>query len=172
MGETMATGVTATVTNEQAFAEAFRASLLEVLEEIFEDVHGYMLDKGTSFFETLATVSAEEASMPVSSQSASIAAQVNHTRFYIDGLLDVVRTGEYVKLDWDSSWQVGPVDDAGWQNLIDRLLTAYSQLQELARGFDRWDAQTIGGGFALVGHCAYHLGEVRQGLGVIRGTGQ
>ena len=105
-------------------------------------------------------------------QSASIAAQVNHTRFYIDGLLDVVRTGEYVKLDWDSSWQVGPVDDAGWQNLIDRLRTAYSQLQELARGFDRWDAQTIGGAFALVGHCAYHLGEVRQGLGVIRGTGQ
>jgi hypothetical protein len=164
----MATENTAPITSEQAFAEAFRQALLEVLEEIFENVHGYMLDKGTSFFETLARVSAEEASIPVSSQSASIAAQVNHTRFYIDGLLDVVRTGEYVKLDWDSSWQVGPVDDAEWQNLIERLRTAYDQLQEFARGFDKWDAMTIGGAFALVGHCAYHLGEVRQGLGVVR----
>jgi hypothetical protein len=155
-------------TTEQAFAEAFRASLLEVLEEVFENVHGYMLDKGTSFFETLATISAEEASIPVSLQSASLAAQVNHTRFYIDGLLNVVRTGEYAKLDWDSSWQIGPVDDAEWQNLIDRLRTAYGQLQEIARSFDKWDAQTIGGAFALVGHTMYHLGEIRQGIGVIR----
>ena len=163
----MATETTATIASEQDFADAFRQALLEVLEELFENVHGYMLDEGTSFFETLATVSAEEASRPVSPLSASIAAQVNHTRFYIDGLLDVVRTGEYVRLDWDSSWQVGPVDDAEWQNLIERLRAAYGQLQELARGFNQWDARTIGGAFALVGHCAYHLGEVRQGLGVV-----
>jgi hypothetical protein len=28
----------------------------------------------------------------------------------------------------------------------------------------------IGGAFAMVGPCAYHLGEIRQGLNVLRGT--
>src|SRR5688500_378266 len=58
--------------------EAFRGGLLLVLEEIFEKVHGAMLDPGDSLFETLATISAEDASRPISAQSANLAAQVNH----------------------------------------------------------------------------------------------
>ncbi|CAN5868737.1 hypothetical protein BH24CHL4_BH24CHL4_21870 [soil metagenome] len=164
----MATDQMTTVT-EQQFAGEFRKGLLIVLEEIFEHVHGYLLHKETSLFETLATVSAEEASRPISSQCASIAAQVNHTLFYIDVLLEFVSTGQDVKSDWDGSWQVGPVSDEEWQELIERLRTAYAQVQELARSFDQWDANHIGGSFALVGHCAYYLGEIRQGLGVLRG---
>ena len=59
--------------------------------------------------------------------------------------------------------------DAEWQDLINRLRTSYGELQELARSFNQWDENTIGGAFAMVGHCAYHLGEIRQGLGVLRG---
>jgi hypothetical protein len=157
-----------TPTTTEQFASEFRRALLTVLDELFENVHGYMLDKGDAFFETLGGITAAEASQPVSSKGASLAAQVNHTRFYIDGLLDAVRTGEYKKLDWDSSWRVPPVDDAVWQELIAGLRRAYGELQELARGFDRWDANTIGGAFAMVGHCAYHLGEIRAGISVIR----
>lgn len=61
--------------------EVVRNALLMLLDEIMEQVNGYVLDRGTSMFETLATISAEEASRPVSKQSASLAAQVNHTRF-------------------------------------------------------------------------------------------
>lgn len=89
----------------------FRGGLLIVLEGIFERVHGYMLDPGTSLFETLAVVSAEEASLPISVQSANLAAQVNHVRFYLDALLaDPPSAGQAV--DWALSWRVGAVTDA------------------------------------------------------------
>ena len=147
----------------------FRGGLLTVLEELFEQVHGYLLDPGISLFETLATISAEEASRPISAQSANLAAQVNHVRFYLNALL----TGpppEGHSVDWSSSWRMGAVTDEEWQDLIARLRATYGQLRGFATTFDGWDARFVGGAFAMVGHCAYHLGEIRQGLGVLRGA--
>jgi hypothetical protein len=66
---------------DQIPVDAFRRSLLTILDEVMSQVHSFVLDPGTSMFETLATISAEEASRPVSSQSANLAAQVNHVRF-------------------------------------------------------------------------------------------
>ena len=40
----------------------------------------------------------------------------------------------------------------------------YQNVRTFACTFDRWDAQFVGSAFALLGHCAYHLGEIRQGL--------
>ena len=60
----------------QIQAEHFTNALYTLLDETFDDVHGYFLDKGTSMFETLATISAEEASIPVGGKCATIAAQV------------------------------------------------------------------------------------------------
>jgi hypothetical protein len=149
--------------------EAFRQSFAIVFEEIFEQVHGYLLDKGTSMFETLESVSAEEASRPISANCACLAAQVNHVRFYIDVLNEGARTGTQIKADWDGSWLVGPVDEVEWQRLIDRLRAAYDETCEFVKRFDGWDERFLGGALALLAHCAYHLGEIRQGLGVLRG---
>ena len=146
--------------------EVFRRGLLIILGEIFEQVHGYLLDPGTSLFETLAAISAEEASRQISAQSASLAAQVNHVRFYIDVLNQGVQPGGQ-HIDWVSSWQVGPVTDEEWQALIERLRVSYQQARDFAESFEAWDERFVGGAFALVGHCAYHLGEIRQGLGVL-----
>jgi hypothetical protein len=92
---------------EQVSVDVVRKSLSILLEEITSQVNGYVLDGGTSLFETLADITAEEASRPVSKQSANLAAQVNHTRFYIDALIDQTENA-----DWDGSWQVGAVTDA------------------------------------------------------------
>ena len=82
---------------------------------MFDGYH-FMLDRGASMFETLALVSAEEASKPVSSQSASLAAQVNHVCFYME---DVINQQE--EADWAGSWRIGAVTDAEWLDLIARL---------------------------------------------------
>jgi hypothetical protein len=148
---------------------SFRTGLSTVLDEIFEHVHGYLLDPNTSLFETLATVSAEEASRPISKNCACLAAQVNHTRYYLDLIVESARSGEYVKGDWPASWRVGPVTDAEWQDLIARLRATYQEIKTFAETNDHWEPHFVGGAFALVGHCAYHLGEIRQGLGVLRG---
>ncbi len=153
----------------EAFPDAFREAILLVLDETFEQVHGLMLDKGTSFFETLATITSDEASTRISSHCAPLSAQVDHTRYYIDILIELVRTGQHPETDWDASWAVAEVTDAEWQALISSLRTSYQQLREIAGAFDRWDANSIAGAFAMVGHSLYHLGEIRQGLGVLRG---
>ena len=103
---------------------------------------------------------------------ASIAAQVDHTRFYIDSLLAFLISGPPAEpVDWAGSWQIEAVNEAKWQELVDGLREAYGNVLIVAASFDRWDPQSIGGAFALVAHCAYHLGEVRQGLGVLRAEG-
>jgi hypothetical protein len=94
---------------------------------------------------------------------------VNHVRFYVDVMNEAAKTGEYKPADWDSSWRVGPVSDAEWQDLVARLRLAYQKVRTFAQTNETWDDQFVGGAFALVGHCAYHLGEIRQGLGVLRG---
>ena len=148
---------------------AFQQGLTSLLREVFEEVNGYILDPGTSFFETLETVSAVDASRPVAPGIASIAAQVDHTRFYIDTLLDFLKVGPPAEpVDWAVSWQISAVDDLAWQTLVTDLRRAYDELIIVAAAFDHWDARSIGGAFALVAHSAYHLGEVRQGLGVVR----
>ena len=48
----------------QIQTEHFTKALYGLLDETFDNVQGYYLDKGTSMFETLAAISAEEASMP------------------------------------------------------------------------------------------------------------
>ena len=66
--------------------EHFTNALYALLDETFDNVHVYYLDRGTSFFETLATVSAAEASVPVGGKCATLAAQVKHVTFYLDVL--------------------------------------------------------------------------------------
>ena len=97
-------------------ADVFRASLKLALDEAFENVHGFFLDKGDSLFETLASITAEEASQPLGPRSGNIAAKVNHIRFYLDAIAANAAAGTYVPADWDSSWQVGEVTGAERQD--------------------------------------------------------
>ncbi|GAB4580991.1 MAG: hypothetical protein Fur0022_37360 [Anaerolineales bacterium] len=83
----------------------FTQALYLLLDETFDDVKGIFLDKGTSMFETLATISAEEASIPVGGKCATLAAQVKHVAFYLDVLEHNVRTQEYAKQDWGKIWR-------------------------------------------------------------------
>lgn len=146
----------------------FRSGVLAMLEEVFTQVHGYALDPGTSLFETLASISAPEASQRVSSQGASLAAQVNHTRFYIDALLAGPPAEGEPRPDWEGSWVIEAVTVEEWLELIDRLRASYEQARTFAQTYEQWDARYIGGAIALVAHSAYHLGEIRAGIAVIR----
>lgn len=150
----------------------FSNGLSQVLRELFETVSSpsMMLDPGDAFFETLPTISAAEASRPAASGISNIAAEVNHAAFYIDMTLQYLRGQNPGKVDWDRSWRVGEVNDAEWKALQEKLRSSYDALQELVAQPSSWaDPDAIAGGIAIAGHCAYHLGEVRRTLGVLRG---
>ena len=78
----------------------FTHTLYALLDETFDNVQGYYLDKGASLFETLATISADEASAPVGGKCATLAAQVKHVAFYLDVLEQSVRTQQFERQDW------------------------------------------------------------------------
>ena len=153
--------------------DVFRDQFLVVWNELFQPTSGphYLLDDNNSFFETLADISAEEANIPVSRQSATLAAQVQHTAFYVEALRKGLESNWEYKADWDASWQIDPVDDAEWRALIGRLRAAHEWIVTFAHQHDDWNADYVGGAFGLAAHSAYHLGEVRQGIGVIRSRG-
>jgi hypothetical protein len=154
----------------QVQVEHFTGALYMLLDEIFDDVHGYCLDKGTSLFETLATISAEEASVPVGGKCATLAAQVKHVAFYLDVLERNVRTGTFEPADWGEIWRTtSAVTPDEWEALKTRLRANYDCIKILIHDAPTWPSEReIGGAIATIVHTAYHLGEIRQALCTLR----
>lgn len=144
----------------------FTTELFSILEETFETHHGIYLDKGTSLFETLDTISAAEASRPVGGQCASLAAQVTHVIFYLDVLEKVIRKQPIGQIDWGEIWRtVEAVTPQQWEALKQNLHVTYQRISGLLHGLESWDdSDILGGSLAIVVHTAYHLGEIRQAL--------
>ena len=155
---------------QEIAVQRFTREYFEILDETFEHVHGIYLDKNTSLFETLETISAEEASRPVSATCASIAGQVEHVRFYLDVLERYMRGEKVGKIDWQDSWQLKTVTPEEWEALKGRLRDAYGSVLAVMKGFDTWDGENdLGGAFAVLVHTAYHLGEIRQATCIVKG---
>ena len=146
--------------------EEFRNNLLAFMGETFEDKHqGIYLDKGTSLFETLETVSATEASIPVGGKCASLAAQVAHVTFYIESFERFALQGDNSPRDWGYIWRtVEKVTPEEWDDYKRKLKDAYLRMDKLFRENPLWNEDTIGGALSIVVHTAYHLGEIRQAL--------
>ena len=155
--------------SKQISTDGFTKELYELLDETFNQVHGIYLDKGTSLFETLETITAEQASRPVSATCASIAAQVEHVRFYLQVLQGAIRKEPAVKIDWDETWKLQEVTPEEWQTLKKQLREAYQSVLTLMKSLDVWEGEDdIGASLAILVHTAYHLGEIRQALCVVK----
>lgn len=149
--------------------ELFSRALFALLDETFESVHGIFLDKGTSLFETLATISAEEASRPVSATCASIAAQVEHTRFYLAVCARYARGENVGRVDWEATWRLTSVTPEEWEALKGNLRATQQGLLEALRSPATWESEfAVQGALGAVVHTAYHLGEIRQALCTIK----
>lgn len=147
-------------------AEHFTGALYLLLDETFDSVHGIFLDKGTSLFETLATISAAEASIPVGGKCATLAAQTKHIAFYLDVLEKGVRTQKFEQQDWGKIWrETKEVTADEWETSKTDLRASYDRVKALIRDTTVWPGENeIGGAIATIVHTAYHLGEIRQAL--------
>lgn len=143
----------------------FTKALHSTLDETFDNVQGSYLDKGTSMFETLATISAEEASVLVGGRCATLAAQVKHVAFYLDVVEKSVRDPNYPPADWEEIWRtVSGVTPDEWDGIRAELRANYGRILRLIEDTPVWEEAHIGGAVALIAHTAYHLGEIRQAL--------
>jgi hypothetical protein len=151
-------------------AEHFTSAIFTLLDETFDNVQGIYLDKGTSLFETLATISTEEASVPVGGKCATLAAQVKHVAFYLGVLERYVRTGVNERVDWGKIWrETSAVTAEEWQTLKLQLRESYDRIKQLLATTTEWPSEDhIAGAIAIVVHTAYHLGEIRQALCTVK----
>jgi|WetSurMetagenome_2_1015567.scaffolds.fasta_scaffold24346_4 hypothetical protein len=141
-----------------------------LLEETFEKVNGVYLDRGTSLLETLASLSAAEASKPIADSGTSIASQVDHIRFYLKMLNDYIDGVWPEKVDWQGSWSRKSVTDSEWNELRAELLIDYQNLLDHLNSITDWnDDRRLGGAMGIIVHTAYHLGAIRQIIRVVRG---
>ena len=147
-------------------SDHFTKALGLLLDETFDNVHGFFLDKNTSLFETLSGISAAEASIPVGDKCATLAAQVKHVAFYLDVTDKSARDPNYPRVDWGEIWRtVRSVTPDEWPGIQAELRTNYDRILELIRDTPVWTSEVdIGNAIAIVAHTAYHLGEIRQAL--------
>ena len=145
--------------------EDFLNNLFALLDETFENHHGIYLDKNTSLFTTLETVSSQEASIPVGGKCASLAAQVAHVTFYLEVLERYVVYNDPTPADWGEVWRtVEKVTPEEWEEYKRQLKNTYHRIEKMFRDNEVWNDDSIGGSMAIVVHTAYHLGEIRQAL--------
>lgn len=156
----------------QIALERYTSVLYDLFDETFEKVSGIYLDRNTSLFETLDTISAEEASIPVSARCGTLAAQVEHIRFYLDvmetWMLDPERSP--ITLDWGEVWRrVSAVTPEEWEESKARLRGSYERIIGRLKSQETWEGENdIGIPLTFIVHTAYHLGEIRQALCTIK----
>jgi hypothetical protein len=149
--------------------EPIMRDVLQIFDETFETVTGVYLDKGTTLFETLATITAAEASIPVGGKCAALSAQVDHVRFYLDVMEKILQGQDDEQHDWNDIWnRVGVVTEDEWAAIQARLRDSHQRVRRLIAMSEPW----LGGGgtasIAIIAHSAYHLGEIRQALCTLR----
>jgi hypothetical protein len=150
--------------------EQLRTSLLDLLGETIEKSGRYYLDKDTSLFETLETISAEVASKAVSGTRSTIAAHVEHVRFYLDVNLRSIQGEAVGQIDWKESWRHQRVTSEEWEALKGRLRQAYTSVLATVKGGAAWDRpEDLSDTLAILAHTSYHLGAIRQALGAVKG---
>lgn len=123
----------------QIQVEHFTSALFMLLDETLDNAHGYYLDGGTSLLETLATISAEEASVPVGGKCATLAAQVKHAAFYLDVLEHNVRTQQFERVDWGKIWrETSTINAEEWAAIKQQLRDSYDRLKRLINETTEW----------------------------------
>jgi hypothetical protein len=149
---------------EQSFTDHFFEAFTRLMVETFECGRAGYLDRGTSIFETLATITAEEASRPVSANCATVAAHVAHMTIAMKFSVYLFR-GEHLQVNWPEIWEtVHEVSDEEWRASQKSLRENYAAFCDLAKT-TRWEnVREIEGALEVIAHNAYHLGEIRHAL--------
>ena len=141
------------------FVETVAYLLREAFEGAPEGQPNAFLDRGVGFFSTLAGVSAEAASRGFG--DATIAAQTEHAKFYLDRLCEFMR-GQTDPVDWEQSWLIETVNDAEWEALQGSVRKAYANTLKCLAEDREWSTMQLGMAMGMVAHTAYHLGAIRQ----------
>lgn len=149
---------------------AVRTLLKETYDGPKENASWYTEAKpGSGLFGTLEKISAEDASIAIN--GTTIAAQTDHTRYYL-WVANSYLNGEEPSKDWGASWKITNVDKITWAQFTNELQLEYTTLLKKIDSLDSLDEQTSNGLLGALAHSAYHLGSIRQMIKSIKVSNQ
>lgn len=134
--------------------------------EVFEgkapnETGTYFVQSNESLFETLAELSAEQASHKISPSVSTIAAHTSHVNYYLWFSLEFMH-GRIPHADWDSSWATQTVTEEEWQAEITKLREQTDLFKSILHSKDFTDRDNLFGAIANITHASFHLGAIRQ----------
>ncbi len=145
--------------------------ILDIARELFAEAYEGACDDWTWFvnhgpdggiFGTIEPLAAEQASAVPDGCQRSIAAHVEHLRWWLANVNGVAR-GEAWDPDWSTSWSVQSVDADQWNELRDALRREYEGVIAALRSIPSIsDRQMLMGICSMAPHAAHHLGTIRQ----------
>lgn len=140
-----------------------------LMTEAFEQVGGFFLDKGTSLFELIETINAEEASAIPAGSETSIAGHLGHVSFFMKTIIGY-NTGQIKeKTDWSKSWTINEVDDKSWSSIKKELRDSYKMVRENMDSITYWkDVDDFSGILSILAHSSFHLGFIYKMISQIR----
>ncbi len=151
--------------NNSIKKEDFTNNLLNFFKETFEGTTpngNSFIDKGTGLFDTIENISADAASKSLGGGgSATIAAHLEHTRFYLVALQEFMN-GRTEKVDWKTSWSINNVSESVWDSLKENTRKEYEKVTATFNSIETWNDDKISDALGIVVHTAYHLGAIRQ----------
>ena len=113
--------------------------------------------------ETVELITADQASQPMG-ECATIAAHVEHIRYYLDVLEDFMFKRDLSYVDWNAVWETtSTVSEDEWDTMRSTLKITYERVKGLLQDAESWDGEhELGAMMGIIVHSAYHLGEIRQ----------
>jgi len=123
------------------------------------------------FLGTVAKMSAAEASRPTSpGDPLTVASHASHL-LYALSLANRAARGEnpYPGAKWSESWAARSVSESEWKALVAALRKEYESFREALANGVLWDGEDmLTGTLGLLCHGAWHLGAIRQALGLVK----
>ncbi|HTX74466.1 MAG TPA: hypothetical protein VMC79_16665 [Rectinemataceae bacterium] len=118
----------------------------------------------------LERLGADEAGRPLrAGDPASVASHAGHLLFALS-LANRAARGEnpYPTADWGQSWATRSVDASTWPKLVAALRAEYLAFRDYIASGKAWkDADMLTGTLGQIAHGAWHLGAIRQALGLV-----
>lgn len=151
-------------------AEIVKKAVLDLWDETVDQHKGIYLDEGGDFNVTLSQLNAEQVSIPIGRNCATLAAQIEHVIYYLE-VLELYTTDQPIpKLDWVHIWEtVDTFNDQEWDEARDRLFAVFSRIRKLILEADFENEKVIEGFLSVITHTAYHLGQIHQSMCVLPG---
>lgn len=149
---------------------------LDLLTSVYEGPQGKGswitdADPNAGMFGTLESVSAAMASRVAIPGSAMLAAHVEHLRYQLS-LVNRSFAGEnaFATANWGEAWTKTSVTDDEWRGRVAGLRREYEKVRKSIRTNQAWlsDRTFLTGIIAVVAHAAYHLGAMKQIIGLLQ----